>query len=715
MHTPDDHIYFATGDGVTTFTPQQVMSVKEEPKELLLTNFYLGSNTVSTLTQSNGHQVTSLPVSQSNHFTVSYLDNAITLEFSMLDYADASNTVIEHRINNGAWLVGDIGRNDIRLNHLASGTYTLEVRAREGGTVSPSRIITIKVLAPWYRTTVAYIIYILGLMAILGLIAFVWLRHVRLSTEEDKMKFLINATHDIRSPLTLIMGGIGKLKNLKIEECKSEKDISNLQSRISFPVDTIDRNAQRILNLVNHILDVRKIDKQQMRLHCQQTDLKDLLQANCKFYELTAHERGITLALKADDDVPMAWVDRAQMDKVVSNLLSNAFKYCYDMGEITVSLTQGHNDSTSGPLKDYVEMSIADTGTGMDEGALQHLFERFYQGSNDKAAQEAGTGIGLNLCKMIVDMHHGSISGRNRDDGKKGCIFTVRLPQGNSHLSEEEIDYSKEEPVSIKLKGSQKASTTYRILIVDDDEEIPQYISQELGRYYHFTMCRNGKDGLRELLTNNYDLVISDVMMPEMDGFTMLRMIRTNGQVNHLPVIILSSKNDIGNRLEGLERGADAYLTKPFSIEELHATIDNIIGSRQLLRGKYSGRQTPTEQIAIKEVKGNDEQLMERIIDCINSHISDSDFTAEKLAAEVGISRANMHRKMKALTGITATDFMRNIRMEQAVRLLLEQKINVTQVAYSVGYASLPYFSTAFKKHFGVSPTEYVEQHAVHA
>jgi YesN/AraC family two-component response regulator len=223
-------------------------------------------------------------------------------------------------------------------------------------------------------------------------------------------------------------------------------------------------------------------------------------------------------------------------------------------------------------------------------------------------------------------------------------------------------------------------------------------------------MCRNGKDGLRELLTNSYDLVISDVMMPEMDGFTMLRMIRTNGNINHLPVVMLTSKTDIGNRLEGLERGADAYLTKPFSIEELHATIDNLIASRLRLRGKYSGTQMPNEQIKKIEVKGNDEQLMERIIDSINKHLSDSDFSVEMLCDEVGMSRANLHRKMKQMTGITASDFLRNLRMEQAARLLSEQKVNITQVAYSVGFSSLPYFSTAFKKHFGISPTEYIEK-----
>jgi YesN/AraC family two-component response regulator len=252
------------------------------------------------------------------------------------------------------------------------------------------------------------------------------------------------------------------------------------------------------------------------------------------------------------------------------------------------------------------------------------------------------------------------------------------------------------------------------VLVVDDDVEIGNYISQELGVYYHITTVTKGREALRKLLSADgdcqYDLVVSDVMMPEMDGFTMLRMIRTNGNINHLPVVMLTSKTDIGNRLEGLERGADAYLTKPFSIEELHATIDNLIASRLRLRGKYSGTQMPNEQIKKIEVKGNDEQLMERIIDSINKHLSDSDFSVEMLCDEVGMSRANLHRKMKQMTGITASDFLRNLRMEQAARLLSEQKVNITQVAYSVGFSSLPYFSTAFKKHFGISPTEYIEK-----
>lgn len=402
-----------------------------------------------------------------------------------------------------------------------------------------------------------------------------------------------------------------------------------------------------------------------------------------------------------------------QFDKVISNLLSNAFKFCDDAGEINIHLSQSHDKKARSSLRDFVQISITDTGIGLQKDTLKHLFDRFYQGTTDNISHVEGTGIGLNLCKMIVDMHHGIIMGENRSDGITGSIFTIRLPLGNSHLSLDEIDNQTEMSTGTTLSVGRRTSSTFNILVVDDDEEIPQFINQELGKYYHFTMSRNGKEGIHELLANNYNLVISDVMMPEIDGFTMLRMIRTNGNLNHIPVILLTSKNDIGNRLEGLKHGADAYLTKPFSIDELHATIDNLIKSRQMLHGKYSGKQTSNEQINDIEVKGNDEQLMERVVDNINKHISDSDFTIETLCSEVGISRANLHRKMKSIAGITANDLMRNIRMEQAGRLLVENKVNITQIAYSVGYASQTYFSTAFKKYYGISPTEFIEKHNV--
>jgi YesN/AraC family two-component response regulator len=247
------------------------------------------------------------------------------------------------------------------------------------------------------------------------------------------------------------------------------------------------------------------------------------------------------------------------------------------------------------------------------------------------------------------------------------------------------------------------------VLIVDDDVEIARYIQSELSHYYKFGLCHNGKEGMKELLTGEgYDLVVSDVMMPEMDGFTMLRLIKTNINISHIPVVMLTSKADVGNRLEGLERGVDAFLAKPFDMEELHMVIENLIQGRQRLKGKYSGAQQQADKVEQPEVKGNDEQLMERIMKVINKNLSDSDFNVEILTSEVGISRAQLHRKMKEMTGLSTSEFIRNIRLEQAARLLKEQKINVTQVAYTVGFSNLAHFSTIFRKHFGVSPSEYV-------
>ena len=426
----------------------------------------------------------------------------------------------------------------------------------------------------------------------------------------------------------------------------------------------------------------------------------------------------IDFNFESDAEEVEAWVDRSQFDKVVSNLLSNAFKYCGEEGAVSVSLT---HDARS------VSLCVTDNGTGLDGDSLKHIFDRFYQGSNSRKLNIKGTGIGLNLCKMIVDMHHGTIEAQNRTDGQQGAQFTVTLLLGNSHLSLEEIDDSQGYPdgqTDETLQGTssavvvprpQKSSgVRHRVLVVDDDEEIAHYIATELAHYYKFSIASNGKEGLKELLSSSgsnveYDLVVSDVMMPEMDGFTMLRMIKTNVNIAHIPVIMLTSKADVGNRLEGLERGADAFLAKPFDMEELHMTIDNLIQSRLRLKGKFTGAQQQADKVEQPDVKGNDEVLMERIMKVVNKNLSNSDFNVDMLTQEVGISRAQLHRKMKEMTGISTSEFIRNIRLEQAARLLKEQKINITQVAYTVGFSNLAHFSTIFRKHFGVSPSEYAE------
>ena len=693
MHTDNDHVFFGNNDGLTVFSPQAAGTHQHTPATLMLTAFRAGDQFVNSNTELNDVRVTDgMPIYDCSYFTLSYLDHTVTLAFSQFNFEDAMNVCLEYRVNSDTWIRQPEGKNEITLAHLQPGTYRIEVRACQGGDCSQPKVVVITVRAPWYRSTMAYFIYFVTLAALLALLAVMLRRKANQQLDEEKMKFLINATHDIRSPLTIILSAIKKLEP-------------------NAAVETIERNSQRILNLVNQILDVRKIDKQQMHLHCRETDMVQFVAGICKMFDFNAQERGIALNFTHEGTGGLtAWIDRSQFDKVVTNLLSNAFKYTADNGEITIRMAK--NDDCQ------LTLQVLDTGVGLDADTLKHIFDRFYQGNNSRKLNIDGTGIGLNLCKMIVDMHHGTIAANNRTDGKQGSMFTITMPLGNSHLKAEEIEENDNTAANAATANNtqrtpartQASSSRKHVLLVDDDEEIGQYIKQELGRYYKFSICQNGKDGLKELLTNEYDLVVSDVMMPEMDGFTMLRMIKSNLNLSHMPVIMLTSKADVANRLEGLEHGADAFLAKPFDMEELHLTIENLIQGRRHLKGKYSGAQQQTDKLEQPEVKGNDELLMERIMKAVNKNLNDSDFSVEMLCQEVGISRAQLHRKMKELTGLSTSEFIRNIRLEQAARLLKEQKINVTQVAYTVGFSNLAHFSTVFRKHFGVAPSEYAAQ-----
>lgn len=669
LHTGDDMVYFGTADGITAFNPRQIESHRELVDSIHLTSFIMaGKNN---------------PVSRRHSFIVPYQTNSFAVEFSLLDYAEAENTTFEYRLDgNSEWTALNTGENSISFSHLASGTYRLEVRAIVNGNYSPISSYTFVVTTPWYKSTWAYMLYTILLSGIIIFLIYIYLRDKRRQLDDEKMKFLINATHDIRSPLTLIMSPLSKLK----QRHHSSEDQEEL--------GLIEHNTQRILNLVNQILDVRKIDKQQMQLHFQKTNLTEYVNGIFKMYCYNASERHITYTFAHADAPVLAWIDHTQFDKVVSNLISNAFKYTFDGGSIQVELTTTADD--------HVLLSVLDNGIGVKEEDRDRIFERFYQSRQSEAVHLAGTGIGLNLCKMIVELHHGQIEVQPGDAGQ-GSRFIVRIPMGKAHLKPDEL-LDEQGTVS----DVSRPNTPYRILFVDDDVELCLFVKKELNRYYHIDICHNGQEAIRTLLSNDYHLVISDVMMPEMDGFNLLRLIKKNPELNHIPVILLTSKADVANRMEGLERGADAFMSKPFNVQELHVLVNSLISNVLRLKGKFSGAQQQNGQLETKVVKGNDEALMERVMKSVSQHLDDTDFGVEELAKEVGLSRTHLQRKMKEQTGLNVAEFIRNIRLEQAARLLKEQKINISQVAYSVGFSNLPHFSTVFKKHFGVTPTEYI-------
>ncbi|WP_033147399.1 two-component regulator propeller domain-containing protein [Prevotella sp. P6B1] len=673
MRTVDGRIWFGFSDGITSFRPEALKRVHSDIGQVHLTGIYVGG----------------VARPSSKHIELDFIDNTFSLEFSSLNFANAENVIYEYRLNGTHdWGQTDAGRNTVSFTHMQPGSYILEVRAYDNGIYTDVEVYHIIVHAPWYRSSWAYLIYILGVIGLLGALVWNYLRRRRQELDEEKMKFLINATHDIRSPLTLIMSPLHKLMKRDFDP-----DVKN-------DLKTIEHNAQRVQNLVTQILDIRKLDKQQMTLQCQETDMVQYVGNLLKSYEYTAKERDITFRYTPTLDKLNVWFDRKAIDKVIDNLLSNAFKYTFDRGEIEVRVSEEHGTTAV--------LQVIDNGMGI-KGDPTRLFDRFYQGDSSRSMHIEGTGIGLNLCKMMVEMHHGTIEAAARIDDQ-GSVFTVRLPLGYEHLKKEEMLIVEETEKTTR----QRAQTNYRVMIVDDDEEIGNYISQELGAYYHITPVTSGRDALRILLgveaERQFDLVVSDVMMPEMDGFTLLRLIKTNMNINHIPVVMLTSKAAVANRLEGLEKGADAFLAKPFDMEELHMVINNLISKNLRLKGKYSGSQQQKDKVEEVQVKGNDEVLMERIMKVVNEHLDDSDFSVEMLSREVGVSRAQLHRKMKEMTGLSVSEFVRNIRLEQAARLLEEQKINVTQVAYTVGFSNLAHFSTVFRKQFGLSPTEYMEQ-----
>ena len=674
--TSDGVICYGNSEGLTYFQPSEVKDYNEKTSAIYLSGVLLDGKMAPFI---------------GDNLSVPSDFKSIVLSFSQLDYQSVGNIVFQYRINGGKWISNAAGDNSFNFTGLSYGHYRIEVRTYCNGKYSTyKKVINLDVLAPWFLTVWAKLLYLFLILGLTAAAIIVFLRKKKRDMEEAKMQFLINATHDIRSPLTLIMEPLKKLKERLGNAEEYQADI-----------DTIDRNAQRLLTLVNQILDKRRLDKHQMNLSCRETNLVEFSQGLVSLFTYNANLRGINIRLEMPETPVNAWIDRNKLDKAIANLLSNAFKYTPNGGEIIFRIEKQDKK---------VLLYVIDSGKGLGKNDdAKTLFERFYQGKNSADMHLGGSGIGLNLCRSIVRLHGGDVTARNREDGTSGACFIIELPLGKEHLKDSQInsDYV----VNGKKQQRGAASRNSKILLVDDDIEICRYLKSELSDWYRFVICNNGKEALKQLLSGDFDLVVSDVVMPEMDGITLLRNIKGNANISHVPVIMLTSKSEISDRLEGIKLGADAYLAKPFSLEELHLTIDNLIDNVRRLKGKFSGALKQDDKVEKVEVKGYDEELMERIMKVVNENLSDSDFNVEKMCDEVGVSRTQLHRKLKEMTGVPTSEFLRNIRLNEAARLIREHKINITQVSYMVGFANNSHFSTAFKKYFGMSPTEYAAKY----
>lgn len=709
LQDKNGYIYFGGLYGVTKFLPDSIkaLNLDNQPK---LTHLYINNASVSADKIIKGKPISEINLFDASDINLSYNEKSFSLEFSTMNYHNPENIIFEYRLlgMNEEWISTFPGGNRITYNFLSPGSYTLEVRAFENNAYSSIKTLNIKISPPWYSTAWATLLYVLLFAGLLTGIGYTWYKRQQRRREEqnneDKLKFFINIAHEIRSPTTLIISPLSEL----LKKDHDEKTTKLLA--------TIQRNAYRIMNLINQLLDIRKIDKGQMKIACQETDMVGFIKDLTLVFDYQANKRNIKFSFESTEDRLPVWIDRNNFDKVLMNLLINAFKYTEDGGEIRITLStiKSENRYTT---PDYAEINILDSGLGLNEKEVERIFERFYQTAPHNPL---GCGIGLNLSKMLVELHHGTIKASNRKDIQGSC-FTVRIPIGKAHLTKEDI-VQQSETIRIALETplywedknypttAVKNKKRQRVLIVDDDEGLRNYVERELSPMYKIITANNGSEALQILLQERIDLVISDVAMPEMDGFSLLKKIKSNENISHIPVILLTSQVEADSRMMGWNVGADGFMDKPFLIEELLLLCNNLISNRSLLKGKFVGVKELEDKINPLDIKSNDDQFIERLMTLINKNIDNSKFSIETLSKEVGISRTQLHRKLKEITGITTSDFIRNVRLKQAAKLLVEKKVNISQVAYATGFSNPTIFAVAFKKFYGCTPTEYAER-----
>lgn len=716
--------------GLNWFQADQVRQHPWQAK-VVISGFILNNKMVTPGMKSGSYTITDNWSTFSRDFQLSHEDNTFTLQLSTLTYNDVEQISYVYSINGDAWRTVPAGQNELAFSHMAPGRYKYRIKAICNGYETPVKEFTIIVHPAWYASIWAKLFYLLLLIAAIML----YLRHRKRQMEdqlilqqhihaeemgEAKIKFFMNISHEIRTPLTLIITPL--LSLIKEDKEPHRQGIYEI----------IRKNSERILHLINQMMDLRKIDKGQMVMRMCKTDMVSFINEEYDLFKQQAIAKSIDFEYQHDSEELPVWIDRNNFDKVIINTLSNAFKFTPTAGHILLSLTHtGH----------HAYISIKDSGIGIPKDKLETIFQRFYQTPADPNERNVGTGIGLDLTRSLVELHYGTISARNNEGEKgskfeHGSEFIIRIPLGKDHLKPEEIIEEEEmkkeqnnelaeaeQEKQLAENNDQPAETLNNsdttpasakgakaeIVIVEDEEDIQEYLKAQLSSDFKIRTYPNGKVALNEILKNKPDLVISDIMMPEMDGTTLCAKLKSNINTNDVPIILLTAKSREEDQLEGLQTGADAYILKPFNMDILHRNIINQLTVRRTLRNKFTGNESQNHQVEQIEMQTPDNSLMQRVMEVINENINDSDLSVDMIAQKVGISRVHLHRKMKELTNQTPHSFIRNIRLQQAAKLLKDGKQSITEVMYACGFSNSASFSTMFKNLYGCSPREYMQ------
>ncbi|MEZ4885337.1 MAG: ATP-binding protein [Chitinophagales bacterium] len=526
--------------------------------------------------------------------------------------------------------------------------------------------------------------------------------------EEMKGRFFSQITHEFRTPLTLILGPIQQL-------LQNTQNISptQLQNRLTL----VERNGQRLMNLVNQLLDLSKLESGKMTIQTKHGDVVDFVNDVVTNFQSLAQQQNIHLHFETSLPQLSAHFDVDKLEKILYNLLSNALKFTPSKGKITLQLQNLHTSTTHTSL----QITLLDTGKGIAASQLPYIFDRFYQADNSNIRQAEGSGVGLSLVKELLELQGGSIEVQSKIG--EGTTFTFQLPlelasniaalpQQNLPTAHTFAPTLQSPTIVTPSKTSTVAAKTPKnvskniVLVVEDNADMQTYIESILSPQYEVLQAMNGEDGVEMALEQIPDLIVSDVMMPQKDGYTLCKELKSNEKTNHIPIILLTAKAALNSRLEGLQQGADVYLSKPFSPEELLLNIENQIKVRQQLQEKYTQilETTKKEEVPVSIT----DPFLQRLIETIESHLNDFELSVEQLSQYMFMSRQQIHRKLHALTNYSTSEFIRLLRLKKAKTLLESKQHNITEIAYEVGFSSPSYFSRAFVKQFGVSPSKWV-------
>lgn len=696
-------IYYGAKNGYVSFDPQQIKKVTTKQKKIILKKLYVSNKEVIPAAKSQEHAILSKTLSQTKSVKLAYDNRSFSIDFTSLNFQNTSKEVFEYQLSgyDEGWV--KTSNHKVSYQKVPAGTYTFKIKTVSNVKKVPVTTLNIQVLSPWYQTIWAKIFFVcLVLLFVFWVFREILYRDrlrneiklERLNREQqeelnkEKLAFFTSVSHELKTPLTLISGPLKKLQ---------EGDVNKEDKQVYLSI--VNRNVANLSKLIHQILDFRKSEKGKLKINSTLCNLNGLIDDCYDSFKLIAANRKIQFDLNVPDHPLFCYIDKERVEQILMNILSNAFKYTPDGG--TVSFVVQLNKKQTA-----LKINIKDSGVGIDALSLHKIFKPF---NNVGARPFHGnsSGIGLSLTKNIVELLQGTIE--LESELKKGTHVLIKLPfvKGTPQSQEEvlEAPLLETKKVNKQIKKLNKPT----LLIVEDNIDVQTYLKKELSKKFVLLQEYDGKKGLETAIKYVPDLIVSDIMMPIMEGVDMCKHLKLNQNTSHIPVILLTAKDSDENQIEGYQYGAEAYITKPFSVDVLKAQIKSVLDNRAILQKQLASIKS-VEDLQ-KDLPNLDNIFLKSVTEKINKEIKNSDLNSEKLARLMDISQSQLYRKLKAITGSTVHEFITRVKMDCAKELLTNSNLNISQVAYETGFTEPSNFSRTFSKYYGVSPSKYLKTH----